>query len=107
LSAACFLPNILSDAGGIGQVDVGGYIATTETAGCGPASELSIIYAPLGIGSLHCAGEYAAHILGPSGAIPIGSFVVGGDWTGGNVQCTQASVFDVGGDAQTGGIFEQ
>src|SRR5262245_21775954 len=106
-SAACLLPNILSDSGGIGDIDVGGYISSTETAGCGPAAEISIIYAPLGIGSLHCAGEYAAHIFGSAGPIPIGSFVVGGDWTGGNVQCTQADVFDVGGDARSGGIFEQ
>jgi hypothetical protein len=107
LSAACFLPNILSDAGGIGDIQVAGDISTTETAGCVPAAELSTIYGPLGIGSLYCAGEYAAHIFGSSGPIPIGSFIVAGDWLSGNVQCTQASVFEVGGDVRSGGIFEQ
>src|SRR5262249_48220768 len=43
----------------------------------------------------------------PSGPIPIGSFIVMGDWLSGNVQCSQASVFDVGGDVRSGGIFEQ
>jgi hypothetical protein len=96
------ITSVTSDTGAIGSIHVHGDIVKTA----GSCEEPSVVFAPLGIGSFRCDGDAAARVmdLATFRYIPIGEFVVGGRWVGGQVDCLSFDTFDIHGEMIGGGF---